>query len=278
MMHSCLYRGYIRHRRVTPAHQFRYSTSWAYLDLEEVEELVRTSWCLSGKRFAPASYRRADHFGDAAMSMSQSVVEFVRQETGMLLDGPVRLLTQLRHFGIYFSPINVFYCFDKQEQLVAMVAEVSNTPWNERHCYVLWEGNRRSGSVSRYSHPKAFHVSPFMSMDSQYEWRIRPPGEQLHLSLGCDRENARIFHADMHLNRVEFTNGQLVLSMLRRPVAAAHIIGAIYFQALRLWMKKCQFYPHPMRFPGNDAAQGSDAAIALKTHGQKPKEMASQAS
>ena len=99
-----------------------------------------------------------------------------------------RLLTQLRHFGIYFSPLNVFYCFDEDdESSVAVVAEVSNTPWNERHCYVLWEGNRLPNSVNRYSHPKAFHVSPFMGMDSEYQWRVPPPGDSLDLSIGCIR-------------------------------------------------------------------------------------------
>ncbi len=271
-MHSCLYRGHVRHQRGAPAHKFRYSTSWAYLDLAEVDELVRTSWCLSGKRFAPASYRRVDHFGDSAVSMTDAVHEFVQQKTGMLLDGPVRLLTQLRHFGIYFSPINMFYCFDKQERLLAMVAEVSNTPWNERHCYVLWEGNRRTESASRYSHPKEFHVSPFMGMDSQYEWRIQPPSEKLHLCLGCDREGDRIFQADLHLSRSEITDGQILRSMLRRPVAAAHIIGAIYYQALRLWMKKCRFYPHPAN------SQDSDGMATAKAKTQKAQELLNQAS
>ena len=244
-MHSCLYRGPVRHRRLSPAHRFEYSSSWAYLDLAEVDEVLRSSFFLSGKRFAPASFRRADHFGDPSLSMVESVYQFVEQKTGLLLHGPVRVLTQLRHFGIYFSPINVFYCFDEHESLVALVAEVSNTPWNERHCYVLWEGNRLAESVGRYSHGKEFHVSPFMGMDSQYEWRIRPPEDKLHLSLGCRRDGDRIFQADLKLNRSPMTDSQLLRTLLRRPVAAAHVVGAIYYQALRLWMKKCQFFPHP---------------------------------
>ncbi len=171
MMQSCLYRGRIRHRRSSPEHRFQYSTSWIYLDLIEVDEVLRSSWLLSGNRFAPASYRRADHFGDPKLSMTEAVRDLVERETGQRPSGPVRLLTQLRHFGLYFSPLNVFYCYDDCESLTAMVAEVSNTPWNERHCYVLWQGNRLPKSDNRYSHPKAFHVSPFMGMDSEYQWR-----------------------------------------------------------------------------------------------------------
>jgi len=165
------------------------------------------------------------------------------------------VLTQFRHFGVYFSPINVFYCFDDTGTLMAMVAEVSNTPWNERHCYVLWEGNRREGSSDRYSHPKSFHVSPFMGMDSQYEWRVQPPSDELHLSLGCEREGRRIFQADLSLSRLPLTNSELLKTSLRRPVAGVHIIGAIYYQALRLWMKKCPFFPHPKSQQGSGVNQ-----------------------
>ena len=249
-MHSCLYRGRVRHRRPSPAHRFQYSTSWIYLDLVEIDEILRSSWLMSGKRFSPASYRRLDHFGDPNVSMVEAVHDLVERETSVRPTGPVRLLTQLRHFGIYFSPLNVFYCYDDDESLTAIVAEVSNTPWNERHCYVLWQGNRMPKSDNRYSHPKAFHVSPFMGMDSQYQWKIRPPGDRLDLSIGCVRQGKRIFHADMLLERSPLSDGQLLRCLLRRPVAAAQILGAIYYQALRLWMKKCQFYPHPQTSPG----------------------------
>ncbi|WP_442508448.1 DUF1365 domain-containing protein [Novipirellula sp. SH528] len=246
-MMSCLYRGQILHRRLSPKHEFQYATSWAYLDLTEVETLVHSKWCLSNKRFAPAAYRRVDHFGDPNVSMQESVRRIVQQKTGIEFNGSIRLLTQLRHFGVYFSPINVFYCFGEQGELVCLVAEVSNTPWNERHCYVLWEGNRLANSTSRYSHPKEFHVSPFMGMDSQYQWRVQVPADTLDLSLGCDREGDRIFQANMHLKRFPISDAQLVRSMLRRPVAAVHVVSAIYYQAFQLWMKKCPFYPHPRK-------------------------------
>lgn len=250
-MQSCLYRGFVRHRRMQPDHRFKYGTSWIYLDLEEVEELIRSRRLLSSGRYSPISFRREDHFGDPQESMLQAVRSFVHDQTGTRLEGPVRLLTQLRHFGIYFSPLNLFYCFDRDESLVAVVAEVSNTPWNERHCYVLWEGNRLPRSMNRYAHPKDFHVSPFMGMDSQYQWRVRPPQDRLDLSLGCTRDGNRIFHADLQLKRSPITDGHLLGCFLRRPVAAMQILGAIYYQALRLWIKKCQFFPHPQMSPVN---------------------------
>ena len=264
-MKSCLYRGRIRHRRSSPHHEFEYSTSWVFLDLDEVDGLIDSSRLLSGKRFSLASYLRSDHFGDPSLSMREAVWDLVERETGQRSDGPVRLLTQLRHFGFFFSPINVFYCYDRNEALTAMVTEVSNTPWNERHCYVLWEGNRTVGSAHRYVHPKAFHVSPFMGMDSEYQWRIRPPNESLDLAIGCCRQGERIFHADMRLHAAPLTDGQLLRCLMRRPVAALQILGAIYYQALRLWMKKCQFFPHPQMSATSDLEPGMTPARTNKS-------------
>ncbi len=246
-MHSCIYRGHVSHRRVTPAHRFRVATSWIYLDLDEVDHIIGTLWCIRNDRFAPLSFRRADHFGDPQQRLKESVTQHVEDTCGLRLTGPVRLLTQLRHFGFYFSPINVFYCFDDHERLIALVAEVNNTPWNERHVYVLWEGNSLPGSAGRYTHPKEFHVSPFMDMQSEYDWSVRLPQDTLQLSLACRKQAKQVFHASLDLSRRDLTDGQLLLSLSRRPVAAAHILGSIYFQALRLWMKKCQFHPHPRR-------------------------------
>ncbi|QDT09748.1 DUF1365 domain-containing protein [Planctomycetes bacterium K23_9] len=246
---SCLYRGYVRHRRKSPKHAFTYSSSWVYLDLDEVEGIIDSSWLLGRRRFSPAAFRRSDHLGSTDTSLQSSIRELVEQKTGQIIDGPIRILTQLSHFGVYFSPINLYYCFDRDDELVVQVAEVSNTPWNERHYYVLWAGNRVDGSQDRYSHAKEFHVSPFMGMDSTYQWKTAAPGDECVVSLGCDRDGKRIFQALLRLQSVPLTNHALLVSLLRRPIAAVHIVGAIYFQALRLWMKRCQFFPRPNPAP-----------------------------
>ena len=248
-MESCLYRGHVRHRRGEPEHQFRYSTAWGYLDLSEIGNVFESCRLLSHRRFAPLSFRREDHFGTRDETVECCVRKHLEEETGQTFDGPIRLLTQFRQFGMYFSPLNVFYCFDQQDNLRAMIAEVTNTPWNEKHTYVLWDGNRVEGSQHRYAHPKGFHVSPFMGMESEYQWRLTPPNDSLDLSIGSVRDGKRLFHADLHLHRVPMSDGQLLRSFLRYPVAAMQILGAIYGQAFRLWMKKCQFYPHPQIQP-----------------------------
>ena len=138
-MHSCLYEGTVRHRRLTPvAHQFRHSLFMMYLDLDELPTLFRNRWFWSNERFNVATFRRSDHFGDPAVSLEETVRALVESRTGRRPTGPIRLLTHLRYFGYCFNPLSVYFCFANDGQsLDTVVAEVSNTPWGERHCYVL---------------------------------------------------------------------------------------------------------------------------------------------
>lgn len=247
-LNSCLYRGTVTHRRQTPVeHEFRYRLFWLYLDLDEWQQTKRRVTGLSDRLLAPASFHRSDHLGDTSMSLRNSVQQFVRDQSREdLATGPIRLLTQPRSFGFYFSPLNLYYCFDESEQLSAVVAEVNNTPWGEQHCYLLWRGNQTDGGpASRYVHPKTFHVSPFMDMDQQYHWHVETPADTLVVGLSARHDGQTFFDAGMHLERMPLTSWSLATNLARSPISAARVLLAIYYQALRLWMKRCPYYPHP---------------------------------
>lgn len=248
-MQSCIYRGTVCHQRRRPVgHAFRNSMYWLYLDLDEVPDLLDRRM-LRTWRFATASFRRGDHLSPAELPLADAVRELVRTQTGISLRGPIRVLTQLRTFGIYFSPLNLFYCFDEEgDDLSAVVAEVSNTPWNERHWYVLWEGNREDHTRRlTFCHGKQFHVSPFMPMTTRYWWRLTEPRKKLAVRIDIERDGEPFFNTDMALNRRELTRGQLLRCQLRFPLPAVQTLAAIYFQALRLWTKKCPFFANPRR-------------------------------
>ncbi len=247
-MHSCLYVGRVHHRRVAPVeHAFRYGIGLAYLDLDELPSLLRSKLPLYSSRFSPGSFCRRDHLGDPAQPLAQSVRELVQRETGRRPEGPIRLLTQLRRFGYYFSPLNLYYCFDPSGTAVeALVAEVSNTPWGERHCYVLWQGNRVGPPERlRFCHRKSFHVSPFMDMDFDYLWQLSEPGENLKVHLANQKEGRPVFDASMVLKRRPLDRRQIPRLWVRFPWMTAQVIAAIYYEALRLWLKKCPYCPHP---------------------------------
>lgn len=248
-MQSCIYEGIVRHQRFSPVeHSFQYRLFMAYLDLDELPAMMRKR-IISPGWFAPASYRRSDHFGDRNVSLQQQVRDFMTAETGDSVNGPIRMLAQLRYFGYYFSPLNLFFCFDESDRRVkSIVAEVQNTPWRERHCYVLWAGNQVDDAESgMFEHEKSFHVSPFMPMDVSYRWRVSEPQEKLNVSIENIRNEENLFHANMSLEKRPLTRWQMWRTLLRFPVMTAKITAAIYYQAFRLWRKKCPFHPHPIR-------------------------------
>jgi hypothetical protein len=247
-MLSCIYQGYVQHRRLTPAkHVFRYGLYMAYLDLDELTSLLQGGAGLYEARFSPASFCRTDHVGDPKQALSEAVRDLVQKQTGWRPAGPIRLLTLLRNWGYFFNPLSLYYCFDRTGQVVdAIVAEVTNTPWRERHWYVLHGGNRIAESPQlRFCHPKAFHVSPFMDMDMQYEWHLTQPGARLTAAIVNTRVGERQFDVRLALERRELSRWTMLRSLARYPWMTARVTQAIYWQAFRLWRKKCPFYPHP---------------------------------
>ena len=249
-MYSCIYEGHVAHRRRSPLnHQFNYRLYMAYLDLDELPDLIAHPSIISTRHYAPASFDRAVHLRDWDGPLDEAARNLVESRTGVRPLGPIRLLTQLRYFGHYFSPLNLYYCFDVDGENVDMVvAEVSNTPWGEQHCYVLWEGNRIAHDAGlQFSHPKSFHVSPFMDMDMNYQWRLTEPSSKLNVHLANIRNNETIFDASMSLSRHPLTRQRLSAMFVRYPMMTAQITAAIYWQALLLWWKKCPFYSHPKK-------------------------------
>ena len=126
-----------------------------------------------------AEFRRADHLGSSDQSLKKSVYELVKEKVGISLNGPVRLLTNLRYLGYVMNPVSFYFCFDATgSQVIAVVAEVHNTPWGEQHCYVLRWPNQTT-EKAQLSTEKCFHVSPFFPMDMTYKWSLSKPDENL---------------------------------------------------------------------------------------------------
>jgi DUF1365 family protein len=246
-MNSAIYLGQVRHRRRTPvAHDFSYRLFMMYLDLDELPRLFRRRWFWSVRRPALARFRREDHLGDPAVSLDQAVRRLVAAETGTTPLGPIRLLTNLSYFGYSFNPVSFYYCFNEDDtKLEVIVAEVNNTPWGERHCYVLPQSKSQgSGGNKRYFPIKQMHVSPFMQMDVDYDWRFNTPGDHLVVHMENYRQGSKIFDATLMLHREQLTAGSLARVLLTYPFMTTKIIAAIYWQALKLWLKGAPVHDH----------------------------------
>lgn len=246
---SCLYEGRVRHRRRRPIeHRFEFPLFMLYLDLAELPDLFRGRLLWSAERPALARFRRADHLGDPALPLDLAVRDLVEERTGRRPAGPIRLLTHLRYAGYGFNPVSFSYCFDAVGSRVeAVVAEVTNTPWGERHCYVLAPPAGGSGTGPlRARTPKQLHVSPFMGMDVSHEWVLGVPGRRLVARIR-DRgsRGEPLFDAVLSLERREIHGRSLARALVRYPLMTVQVVAAIYWQALRLRLGGAPFHPHP---------------------------------
>jgi DUF1365 family protein len=233
MSASCIYTGSVRHRRASPAREFRHDLALAYIDLAELPGLLGGR--LTARHPGLLRFRRRDYLGDASVPLDIAVRDFVAGQTGARPQGPVRVLTQLRSFGHCFNPVSFYYCFDAaDQQLEAVVAEVTNTPWGDRHAYVVSAGEQPSRVLSG-EFDKQLHVSPFMGMDHRYTCRAATPAETLSVHIESHHHGgASAFDVTLSLRRRELTGGSVRRMTLRYPAATLRVLGLIYLEALGL--------------------------------------------
>ncbi|MEX1830116.1 DUF1365 domain-containing protein [Luteibacter sp. CQ10] len=259
---SAIYEGTVTHRRHLPRpHAFTYRMAQLYLDLDELDRVFHDRWLWSVDRANLAQFRRGDYLGSPAMPLHEAIRERVREYTGHRPTGPIRMLAHLRYAGYVFNPVVFYYCYaDDGIDLQAIVAEITNTPWRERHAYVLPVDRAvQRGRAMAWAFDKDFHVSPFMAMERRYDWRFTAPGDDLRVHMKVHRDEACEFDATLALARHPLNGPGLARVLWRYPLMTARVIGAIHWQALRLWLKKTPVHDHP-----------GHARLARADHGDSP--------
>jgi DUF1365 family protein len=239
-----IYEGTLTHARLGPTpHRFGYRLHMLYLDLDEIDTALPRAGLRRG-RFGWLSFCRDDYLGDRSRPLKDAVLDLVQTHLGRRPAGPVRLLTQVRCLGYVFNPVSFYYCFAADSRtLEAIVAEITNTPWQERHAYVLPAAD---GEV-RAAFPKAFHVSPFFDMAQRYAWLLSTPGDDLAVTMVNEEHGRRVFSATLALERRPLSAGQIWRVVLRQPFMAWRVHAGIYVQAFRLWRKRTPYFVHPAK-------------------------------
>jgi hypothetical protein len=245
MSATAIYQGRLRHRRLREVeHSFEYRIWMLLVDLDELPEIFDRHPLWSARRPAPVRFRRSDYLGDLVVPLPDAARDLVERRTGHRPGGPVRLLTMARTLGVGYNPVSFYYLYgDGGESVQAMIAEVTTTPWGERHCYVIERSGPTGGLGGNMR--KRMHVSPFMPMDQTYEWSSGEPGERLGVRIANRERGELVFEASLALRRRELTRAAMTTVPLTHPPQVLAAIARIYRNAARLKLKGAPFYPHP---------------------------------
>lgn len=241
---SGLYQGSVTHRRFSPRkNSFTYQIAMLGIDLDELEDVIDQHWLLGKNWFNPIRFFEKDYLKNDPGTLRQRIENKVAKLGGDWDGTRVLMLAQCRCLGIYFSPINLYYCFEQSGNCKYMLAEVSNTPWNQRHYYLV---DMKSSELT----PKEFHVSPFMTLDMQYRWRLTTPGQNIKVNIdnisskhGLENglKNEKLFDVAMRLNKKKITTIELGKSWITLPFSVIKVLSLIYWQALKLVAKRIPF-------------------------------------
>ena len=258
-----LYTGQLRHRRFTPTpHEFTYQIFMALVDIDHAADQMRVSPFTSYNRFNWASFDERDHLGDASRPLRARLADSARAAGLQLPDGPIYLLTHLRYVGYSFNPISLYYCYDGHERLSMVLAEVNST-FGEQRCYWMRaDGDAATANGLRHRTPKTMHVSPFMAMDVDYEFVLTRPTESLVAHMNTfhqtpDAPAIPYFDATLTLERRPWSSPEIHRALRRHPLMTAKVIGAIHWQALRLWLKGVPHYAPPPQHPADGIGRSS---------------------
>ena len=250
MSTSALYTGWVMHRRLRPRpHSFRYRVFSLLLDLDDLAELDRRSKVLAWNRFGLFSFHDRDHGDGRPLRLW---LDSLMEHAGITADGTRQVLCYPRILGYVFNPLSVWFCHDRDGALKAIVYEVHNT-YDERHFYVLpAEGH---SNIVSHDCAKKFYVSPFLSPDCRYFFRIRPPDEKVAVVIHEKEMGAPMLEASFTGNRRTLTDRALLNMLVAYPLMTLKVVVAIHFEAVRLMLKGIRRHPHSPHSPASEPAE-----------------------
>lgn len=244
MLPDGIYRGWVQHQRHLPhEHSFKYPLAMLMLDLDALEQRFARSRLWSLERFNLISFCRRDYLRSETDDLKTAVQELIKQRCAEDFNGQVKILTHPRYLGFIFNPVTFYFC-SSGDKLQFIVAEINNTPWNERYAYVLKVDQNQSQPL-HFAFDKKFHISPFMPMDVQYHWQFSLQGDALNIHMVMMHDLERQFDATLQATLQPLTAKNMRWLPIRYPLQTLSVVFRIYWQALRLWGKHTPFFSHP---------------------------------
>jgi len=241
-MRSQVCTGIVKHQRhVEKSHQFKYNVFMMLLDLDELNHIFDNYWLWSVEKFNLASFKRKNYFDKGNEALIDSVKKLIDKRTGNKID-KVFLLTNLSCLGYCFNPISIYFCHNKGK-LVNCIIEVTNTPWGESHQYIL-DPILIKKDIYKMSFKKVLHVSPFMTMDYEYQLKCKYSENSIIVYIENIKDGSCHFDATLSLTRLNINHKSLASTLIKFPFMTGKVILAIYWQALKLWIKGVNIINH----------------------------------
>lgn len=258
MLPDGIYQGWVQHHRYLPhSHSFKYPLAMLMLDLDELQQRFSGSRLWSLERFNLISFFRRDYLRSDTADLKAAVSELIQQRCDQPFSGQIKILTHPRYLGFIFNPVTFYFC-SEADSLKYIVAEINNTPWNERYAYVLKVDENQTQPL-HFDFDKQFHISPFMPMDVQYHWRFNIKPEALNIQMVMNNDGERHFDATLTVTMQPLTSKNMRWLPIRYPLQTLRVVFRIYWQALRLWGKHTPFFSHPDKQRTlSDASRGEE--------------------
>ncbi len=245
-----IYTGKVYHQRFSPKqHSFNYKLFMLALDVEQMDKLQGATGVFGFSRFKPLWFNAKDYLrsdNDSKNShhsepntLTARITDKVQQLGGSDDISRITMLVQVRCFGIYFSPANFYFCYNHNDDCQQMLVEVSNTPWHERHYYLV-------DIKQKHICEKEFQVSPFMDLNMRYHWRVKPPETDKTLLIDIENHKThgdmnKVFAAGLAMQAKPLTAKNIFKTWCSLPVMTMKIIASIYWQAVKLFVKRIPF-------------------------------------
>lgn len=239
-MKSKIYTGFVEHSRLQPvAHTFQYPIYFYGLDLDELVQLDQTLFLFGYNRRRPVSIHDKDYLDDHPGGIKKKLIRILKEKDSSLSVTSIFMVTSARYLNYVFNPVSFYYCFDQENSITAMVAEVNNT-FGERHVYIpeKTQISDKTGDIEKYHTEKVFHVSPFNNMGGMYNFYFPMPGKNIDIRIELIREKNTVFSARLFGAPIELTSANLIRTMLRHPIIPHLTKPRIFMEAARLYFSK----------------------------------------